>query len=286
MTARGRIIGRRVAIGVAWGLALAAGVDAVPGGGGGAPGTVWTWGENDFGQLGNGTTSSSSVRPAAVAGLSNVVEMEGGREHIVALTRPGQVFVWGSNVEGQLGLGGNTNRSVPTQVGVPCGAGGVAQVAAGHNSTLSRCTDGRVFAWGLNSDGQLGDGTRTVRRTPVQVQGVTDAVDVAIGPRHELCHPGQRHRARMGGQRVRRDRRRHTHRPADPRSRQRPHPGHQRGRRSRPRAGPARRRLRVGLRLEPVRPARRRYDDRSADPGPGAHRRASRSAPAPTTPTR
>jgi alpha-tubulin suppressor-like RCC1 family protein len=145
------------------------------------PGTLWTWGTNDFGQLGNGTTSTTPVGPAAVAGLSNVAEVEGGREHIVALTSSGQVYVWGSNQQGQLGLGGSTNRSVPTQLTVPCGAGGVSQVAAGHNSTLARCADGRVFAWGLNSDGQLGDGTRTTRRTPVQVQGVTDAVDVAMG---------------------------------------------------------------------------------------------------------
>jgi alpha-tubulin suppressor-like RCC1 family protein len=181
MTARRRVHGRRVAVGLAWGLAIplawlpSAATAAT------APSTVWTWGSNDFGQLGNGTTSATPSGPAAVAGVSDVVEMEGGREHIVTLTASGQVFAWGSNENGQLGVGGTANRTVPTQVSVPCGAGGVSQVAAGHNNTLARCADGRVFSWGLNSDGQLGDGTRTVRRTPVQVQGVTDAVDVASG---------------------------------------------------------------------------------------------------------
>src|SRR3954465_9178538 len=176
MTARRRVHGRRVAVGLAWGLAIplawlpAAATAAT------APSTVWTWGSNDFGQLGNGTTSATPSGPAAVAGVSDVVEMEGGREHIVTLTASGQVFAWGSNENGQLGVGGTANRTVPTQVSVPCGAGGVSQGAAGHNNTRARSADGRVFSWGLNSDGQLGDGTRTVRRTPVQVQGVTDAV--------------------------------------------------------------------------------------------------------------
>jgi alpha-tubulin suppressor-like RCC1 family protein len=146
-----------------------------------APSTVWTWGISDFGQLGNGTTSSSPTGPAPVAGLSDAIELEGGREHVIALTSTGRVLAWGSNQQGQLGIGGTSNRSVPTQVTVPCGAGGVSQVAAGHNNSLARCADGRVFAWGLNTDGQLGDGTRTLRRTPVQVQGVTDAVDVSSG---------------------------------------------------------------------------------------------------------
>ena len=182
MSARGRINRRQVAIAVAWGLAaVPLAWMPSPASAAVAPSTVWTWGSNDFGQLGNGTVSASPTGPAAVAGVSDVVEMEGGREHIIALTASGQVYVWGSNENGQLGVGGTANRSVPTQLNVPCGAGGVSQVAAGHNNSLARCADGRVFSWGLNSDGQLGDGTRTVRRTPVQVQGVTDAVDVASG---------------------------------------------------------------------------------------------------------
>jgi alpha-tubulin suppressor-like RCC1 family protein len=170
-----------VAIGVAGALAVPLAWIAPPATAAVAPSTVWTWGSNDFGQLGNGTTSTSPTGPAAVAGLSGVVEMEGGREHIITLTASGQVFAWGSNQEGQLGVGGSTNRSVPTPVSVPCGSGGVSQVAAGHNNSLARCADGRVFAWGMNGEGQLGDGSRTTRRTPVQVQGVTDAVDVASG---------------------------------------------------------------------------------------------------------
>ena len=133
-----------------------------------------------------------------MAGLSNVVQVEGGREHIIALTATGQVLVWGSNENGQLGLGDSTNRTRPTTLSVPCGAGGVSQVAAGHNNSLALCTDGRVFAWGLNSDGQLGDGSRTVRRSPVQVQGVTDAVYVASGRDMSYAVRSGRHRPGLG----------------------------------------------------------------------------------------
>ena len=185
MAVRGLTIRRRLAAGAAGAAACALvvplGLVSSPAAAADPPGTPWTWGTSDFGQLGNGTTSTAIANPAAVAGLSDVVQLEGGREHIIALTATGQVMVWGSNENGQLGLGGNANRSRPTALSVPCGAGGVSQVAAGHNNSLVRCADGRVFSFGLNSDGQLGDGTRTVRRTPVQVQGVTDAIDVASG---------------------------------------------------------------------------------------------------------
>ncbi|MDX6299860.1 MAG: hypothetical protein QOF53_1074 [Nocardioidaceae bacterium] len=146
-----------------------------------APGVVYTWGSNSFGQLGNGSTATTPSAPAAVAGLSDVVDVDGGREHIAALTATGMVYTWGSNVEGQLGLGDSANRSIPTQVTVPCGASAVVDVATGHNSTLALCGSGAVWAWGLNSDGQLGDGTRTLRRSPVQVKGITDAVAIAAG---------------------------------------------------------------------------------------------------------
>lgn len=146
-----------------------------------APGTPYTWGSNGFGQLGNGQTSTTPTGPAGVAGLSDVVDLHGGREHVVALTSSGQVLTWGSNVEGQLGLGDSLNRSGPAPVAVPCGTGGVRSVETGHNSTLALCAGGTVWTWGLNADGQLGDGTRTLRRSPVPVSGLTDAVAIAAG---------------------------------------------------------------------------------------------------------
>jgi alpha-tubulin suppressor-like RCC1 family protein len=180
MTDPGRTTGRRLAIGAAWGLALAMAWIPSSAQGAAAPGTPWIWGSNTFGQLGNGSTSASPSVAAAVAGLSDVQDVEGGREHVVALTTAGAVLVWGSNQYGQLGLGDSANRTRPTQVTVPC-TDGVKAVDAGHYSTFALCGNGTVWGWGLNADGQIGDGTRTNRRSPVQVQGITDAVSVAAG---------------------------------------------------------------------------------------------------------
>jgi len=184
MTAPARTIGRRLATGVAWGLAASLAVPlagtAAPASAAVAPGTVWEWGSDGFGQLGNGTTSASPSGAAAVPGLSDVADVEGGREHVVALTASGTIRVWGSNSYGQLGLGDSANRSQPTTVPDPC-ASGVQAVDAGHYSTFALCANGTVWGWGLNADGQIGDGSRTNRRSPVQVQGITDAVAVAAG---------------------------------------------------------------------------------------------------------
>jgi alpha-tubulin suppressor-like RCC1 family protein len=142
-----------------------------------APGTPWTWGENAYGQLGDGT-STTRLSGAQVTGLSGVVDLHGGREHVVALASDGTVWVWGSNQEGQLGLGATANVTTPTRVP---NLSGVVAVETGHNFTMALKSDGTVWASGLNSDGQLGDGSTTMRRTPVRVQGITDAVAIAGG---------------------------------------------------------------------------------------------------------
>ncbi len=142
------------------------------------PGTPWTFGENAYGQLGNGTTTTRRSG-APVNGLNGVVDLHGGREHVVALKSDGTVWTWGSNVEGQLGLGTTGNVSTPTRV-TSLGNDNVA-VETGHNHIVVLKADGTVWASGLNSDGQLGDGTTSLRRAPVRVQGITDATGIAAG---------------------------------------------------------------------------------------------------------
>lgn len=142
----------------------------------GVRGAPWTWGGNGDGQLGDGTTTARlSAGPVA---LDNVVDMHGGREHVIALRSDGTAWTWGSNAEGQLGIGTSGNRTTPVQVP---GLSDVVAVETGHNFSLALRGDGTVWSWGLNSDGQLGDGTTTLRRAPVQVTGLTDAVAIAAG---------------------------------------------------------------------------------------------------------
>src|SRR6266481_9388501 len=126
-------------------------------------GTVWAWGLNGSGQLGNGTFTNSNT-PAQVSGLSGVTAIAGGAEHSLALKSDGTVWAWGNNALGQLGNGTFTDSNTPVQVLGPGGLGyltGVMAIAAGALDTLALKSDGTVWAWGYNADGELGNGTYT-----------------------------------------------------------------------------------------------------------------------------
>ena len=144
-------------------------------------GTVWAWGYNDFGQLGDGTTTKRLV-PVQVAGLSGVVAVAAGKYHSLALKSDGTVWAWGRNYYGQLGDGTTAERHAPVQVS---GLSGVLALAAGESHSLAVRSDGTVRAWGNNEDGQLGDGTWGLgiyRPVPVQVSGLSGVAAVASGP--------------------------------------------------------------------------------------------------------
>ncbi len=141
-------------------------------------GTVWAWGSNNNGQLGDGSTSASPV-PVRVAQLpANIVAVSAGGNHSMALTSDGNVWTWGRNDFGELGDGTTTARRTP--VAVP-GLTNVAAIEMGsfHAAAIKR--DGTVWTWGNNQFGQLGDGTTTDRHSPVQVAGISNASKVALG---------------------------------------------------------------------------------------------------------
>ena len=131
-------------------------------------GTVWAWGSNSYGQLGDGTTTDSYA-PVPVSGLTGVTAISAGESHTVALRNDGTVWAWGSNYYFQLGDGTNTNRNTPVQV-IGLRTDGIA-ISAGGSHTVALKNHGTVWAWGLNFSGQLGDGTTTDSYTPVQVKG-------------------------------------------------------------------------------------------------------------------
>ena len=140
-------------------------------------GTVWTWGSNEFGKLGDGTTTQRTT-PVQVNGLTNVAAIAGGYSHTIALKTDGTVWTWGNNNNGQLGDGTQTQRIAPVQVS---GMTNVAAIAAGYSHSLALKTDGTVWTWGNNNDGQLGDGTQTQSVSPVRVSGLTNVKAIATG---------------------------------------------------------------------------------------------------------
>ena len=102
-----------------------------------------------------------------------------GGSHVCALVHNGGARCWGVNDNGQLGDGTTTNRSTPVAVsGLPLN---LAQIAAADDHTCALLADETVKCWGLNSKGQLGDGTTSDSSTPVAVSGLTDVVQIALG---------------------------------------------------------------------------------------------------------
>ena len=146
-------------------------------------GTLWAWGDNSNGELGDGT-GVSRLTPVLVSGLSSMRAVASKDLYTVALRSDGTVWAWGYNASGQLGDGTTTDRLAPVQVG---GLTNATAITAGYHHTLAVRLDGTVWAWGDNSNGQLGDGTVWPETTPVQVSGLTNAVAVAAGRYHSVA---------------------------------------------------------------------------------------------------
>lgn len=128
-------------------------------------GSVKCWGENEHGQLGDGTTMDRRS-PVLVNGLTNVTGIAGLTDSTVAARADGSARSWGDNAFGQLGDGTTTDRLTPVAV-VGLTGTGVDQIVGGVRHACVIVVDGNLRCWGLNDRGQLGDNTTTNRSTPV-----------------------------------------------------------------------------------------------------------------------
>jgi len=138
------------------------------------------WGYNLWGQLGNGSTTNSSV-PVNVSGLSSGVRLiAAGTFHTCAILDSGGVKCWGDDTNGALGSGYSGSSSTP--VSVSGLSSGVVEIASGSNHSCAILNSGAVKCWGANGNGNLGDGTTTNRSTPTSVTGLnSDASSIATG---------------------------------------------------------------------------------------------------------
>ena len=138
---------------------------------------AWSIGNNFYGQLGNNSTTNSSV-PVQVSGLTDIIQTTGSSGAGYAIKSNGTVWAWGNNSNGQLGNNSTTNSSVPVQVS---GLTGVTQITGGFSSGYALKSDGNVWAWGKNNYGQLGNNSTTDSHVPVQVSGLTDVIQISGG---------------------------------------------------------------------------------------------------------
>ncbi len=149
-----------------------------------ADGTIWTWGDNRQGQLGDASPAPSRPTPAQVPSLPPIRVVSAASGYTLALDNTGRVWAWGANDNGQLGDGGNTARALPKLVPDLTGIGGIS---AGPSHALARSSNGALYAWGRNSRGQLGDGTTQLRRSPVQVARIDRVRTIAAGFDHSVA---------------------------------------------------------------------------------------------------
>jgi uncharacterized repeat protein (TIGR02543 family) len=145
-------------------------------------GTVWATGNNQYGQLGDGTNVDKNT-PVQLSGLNGITAMAGGALHSLFLQNDGTVWATGNNNYGQLGDGTYVSKNTPVQVS---GLSGITAITVRAAHSLFLKSDGTVWATGYNEFGQLGDGTYENKNTPVQVSGLSDFTSIAAGANHSL----------------------------------------------------------------------------------------------------
>ena len=160
-------------------------------------GNITCWGNNEYGQLGSGQTSSSYEVPVEVLGITDATQITTNDDHTCALLQTGTIKCWGNNTSGQLGNGQSTgdwydrsaDSSVPVEV---LGITDATQITTSDYHTCALLQTGNIKCWGNNTSGQLGNGQRgddwqdnsADSSVPVEVLGITDATQITAGDDH------------------------------------------------------------------------------------------------------
>jgi hypothetical protein len=140
-------------------------------------GTLWAWGKNDYGQLGDGTIISKTV-PTRIGSGTDWSKITVGSDHTIALKSDGTLWAWGKNDYGQLGDGTIINNTVPIRIGIDTNW---SKIVAGGEHTIALKRDGTLWAWGRNDSGQLGDGTIISKNVPTLISNDTKWSNIIAG---------------------------------------------------------------------------------------------------------
>lgn len=128
-------------------------------------GTLWAWGRNNFGQLGNGNNVDQLI-PVQVGNQNDWDKVNAGSYHVLAIKNDGTLWSWGQNIYGQLGNNSVSNNNIPIQIGIE---NSWNQISGGGGHSLAIKNDGSLWSWGLNSDGQLGHSSGIGPQVPIQI---------------------------------------------------------------------------------------------------------------------
>lgn len=148
-----------------------------------ADGTLWAWGDNQSGQLGDGTTAFK-VSPTQIGTSTDWQSVSCGSRHTIALKTNGTLWAWGFNLNGQLGDGTNVNKLIPTQIGT---ATDWESIEAKNQHNIAKKSNGTLWTWGNNFYGQLGDGTTINKLIPTQLGTATDWQSIGLGGAHSMA---------------------------------------------------------------------------------------------------
>lgn len=146
-------------------------------------GTLWAWGFNSSGQLGNGNNTNSNI-PVQVGTDTDWAVISAGDEFSLALKTNGSLWAWGRNDNNQLGDGTTVSKNSPIQIGNQTNW---ESISAGANHSLAIKTNGNLYGWGVNSLGQLGNGTTVNESVPVKIGNDNDWNKVAAGTIHSVA---------------------------------------------------------------------------------------------------
>jgi alpha-tubulin suppressor-like RCC1 family protein len=146
-------------------------------------GTLWSWGNGQFGQLGNGVFNSATPNVTQVGTATDWLSVSAGNRFSLAIKTTGTLWAWGLNNTGQLGINNLIDQNLPVQVGT---ANNWSKIDAGNQHSLAIDNAGFVYGWGNNTFGQLGNGTNTTSLIPVLITSTNIWAEVSAGFDHSM----------------------------------------------------------------------------------------------------